>query len=133
MFNKLRTKINSLIDSVPSEYKSVNTNSDTNSNSNTNNTDIIHKIIIDKMISIFNDAGLQVRSCEISPSSGCDHTHCKVSTEIFIPLVNKDKMGQEQDMVKSCIKSTILIAFSEVLGNSKLLDENYIITNFGYE
>ena len=133
MLNKLRTKINSLIDSVPSEYKSANTSTDTNSNTNINDADIIHKIIIDKMISIFNDAGLQVRFCEISPSSGCDHTHCKVSTEIFIPLVEMDKMGQEQDMVKSCIKSTVLIAFSEVLGTSKLVDENYIITNFEHE
>ena len=131
MFNKLRTKVNAFIDSIPSEYKSVNTNTNTDTNTDTD-TDIVHKIIIEKMISIFNDAGLQIRLCEINPSSGCNHTNCRVSTEIFIPMVEKDKMGQEQDMVKACIKSTILIAFSEVLGKSKLLDENYIITNFGY-
>lgn len=121
MLNKLRTKINSLIDSVPSEYKSANTSTDTN------NTDIIHKIILNKIIDICHDAGLKIKFCEIGPHNGCDHTHCKVKLEVFIPLVEMDKMGQEQDMVMSCIKSTILIAFSEVLGASKLVDENYII------
>ena len=130
MMTRLLNKLYKFIDSVPSQYSinAISDNPNPNPSSEPENEDEIHAIIRKKIEILLTDSGFPNLKVVIGPSKGCQHIYCNIAIDTSWPNIPLDDLAQEQDAFAACAKSAILIAFNEVLGASKMLDESFKFT-----